>query len=144
LLPLLRGLIHGALIGKSKEELLTPRYSPVDGYWKENPLATLVDEVACGSYKEKDPPVIRGRGYVIRSMEAALWAFHNSDTFQEGCLMAVNLGEDADTTGAVYGQLAGAYYGKSGIPKRWVDKLVKRDLIESIIDKLMKASNNNP
>lgn len=138
------GLIHGALIGKSKEELLTPRYSPVEGYWKENPLEKLVDEVTCGSYKEKEPPEIRGRGYVIRSMEAALWAFHNSDSFEEGCLMAVNLGEDADTTGAVYGQLAGAYYGKSGIPKRWVDKLVKRDLIESIIDKLMKASNNNP
>lgn len=49
-------------------------------------------------------------------MEAALWAFHNSENFQDGCLLAVNLGEDADTTGAIYGQLAGAYYGKKDSP----------------------------
>jgi len=134
------GLIHGAVIGKSKEGLLSPRYSPVDGYWEENPLALLVDEVACGSYKDKEPPKIRGRGYVVRSMEAALWAFHNSDSFEEGCLMAVNLGEDADTTGAIYGQLAGAYYGKCEIPERWLDKLVKLDLIENIIEELIMAS----
>jgi len=124
--------------------LLSPRYSPVEGYWEENPLALLVDEVACGSYKDKEPPEIRGRGYVAKSMEAALWAFHNSDSFEEGCLLAVNLGEDADTTGAIYGQLAGAYYGRSGIPERWMDELVKRNLVESIIEKLMKASYNNP
>ncbi len=134
------GLIHGALIGKSKEELLSPRYSAVENYWEEKPLAALVDEVACGSYKEKEPPAIRGRSYVVRSMEAALWAFHNSDNFEEGCLLAVNLGEDADTTGAIYGQLAGAYYGRNGIPQKWLDKLVMRDLIELIIEELMKAS----
>ncbi len=131
------GLIHGALMGKSKDQILSPGYSVVDNYWEENPLAPLVEEVACGSYKDKEPPEIRGRGYVVRSMEAALWAFHNSDTFEEGCLLAVNLGEDADTTGAIYGQLAGAYYGKSGIPQKWLDKLVKLDLIESKIEGLM-------
>lgn len=135
------GLIHGALIGKSKNELLSPRYSPVVGFWKENPLAPLVDEVVCGSYKHKEPPMIRGRGYVVRSMEAALWAFYNSDSFEEGCLLAVNLGEDADTTGAIYGQLAGAYYGRSSIPKKWLDKLVKRELIESITEGLNKLLN---
>lgn len=140
----LGGLIHGALIGKSKEELLSPRYSAVENYWEEKPLATLVDEVACGSYKEKEPPEIRGRSYVVKSLEAALWAFHKTNNYEEGCLLAVNLGEDADTTGAIYGQLAGAYYGKNCIPKRWVDKLVKLDLIESIIEKLMKASKYNP
>lgn len=135
----LGGLIHGALIGKSKQKLLSPRYSPVNGYWEEKPLATLVDEVACGSYKEKQPPLIRGRSYVVKSLEAAIWAFHNSDNFEEGCLLAVNLGEDADTTGAIYGQLAGAYYGKKGIPRKWLDKLVKQDLIEDIIDDLLEA-----
>ncbi|BDZ71464.1 ADP-ribosylglycohydrolase family protein [Methanobacterium petrolearium] len=130
------GLIHGALIGKSKEELLSPRYSPLPEYWDENPLQNEINEVACGSFKDKEPPQIRGRGFVVKSLEAALWAFHKSETFDEGCLLAVNLGEDADTTGAIYGQLAGAYYGMNGIPQKWSGKLKKLDLIESIIERL--------
>ncbi|HBY77548.1 MAG TPA: ADP-ribosylglycohydrolase, partial [Cyanobacteria bacterium UBA11148] len=71
-----------------------------------------------------------GTGYVVKSLEAALWAFYHSQSFEEGCLLAVNLGDDADTTGAVYGQLAGAFYGEQGIPQSWRDKLAYRDLIE--------------
>jgi ADP-ribosylglycohydrolase len=133
------GLIHGALIGKSKDEILSPRYSPIPGYWDEKPLAPLVDEVACGSFKEKEPPQIRGRGFVVKSLEAALWAFFKTETFEDGCLLAVNLGEDADTTGAIYGQLTGTYYAKSGIPKKWIDKLVKLDLIESLSERLLEV-----
>jgi ADP-ribosylglycohydrolase len=132
------GLIHGALMGKSKDEILSPHYSPVPGYWDENPLLKEINVVASGSFKCKEPPAIRGRGFVVKSLEAALWAFYKSDTFEEGCLLAVNLGEDADTTGAIYGQLAGAYYGKSGIPKKWINSLKKLDLIEFIIDRLFK------
>lgn len=56
---------------------------------------------------------------MVKSLKAALWAFYNSESFEEGCLMAVNLGDDADTTGAIYGQIAGACYGESGIPDKW-------------------------
>ena len=77
---------------------------------------------------------------MVKSLEAALWAFYKSDTYEEGCLLAVNLGEDADTTGAIYGQLAGAYYGKSGIPTKWIKSLKKLDLIESITDKLYQTT----
>lgn len=133
------GLIHGALIGKSKKEILSPQYSPVPGYWEENPLLGEIEEVACGSFKKKEPPEIRGRGFVVKSLEAALWAFYKSETFEEGCLLAVNLGEDADTTGAIYGQLAGAYYGKNGIPSKWIKSLIKIDLIESITDRLYQT-----
>ena len=73
-------------------------------------------------------------------MEAALWAFYKSNSFEEGCLLAVNLGEDADTTGAIYGQLAGAYYGFSNIPYKWRKKLAKTDMIEIIIEKLLNSS----
>ena len=132
------GLIHGALMGKSKDEILSPHYSPVPGYWDEKPLLKEINVVAGGSFKDKEPPEIRGRGFVVKSLEAALWAFYKSDTFEEGCLLAVNLGEDADTTGAIYGQLAGAYYGKSGIPQKWIKSLKKLDLIEFIIDRLFK------
>jgi ADP-ribosylglycohydrolase len=73
-------------------------------------------------------------------MEAALWAFYHSDSFKEGCLLAVNLGNDADTTGAVYGQLAGAFYGEQAIPESWRSKLAHRDLIESFAVRLFELS----
>jgi hypothetical protein len=92
------------------------------------PLMPRVEQVAAGSYKEKDPPQIRGTGYVVESLEAALWAFHRTDNFRDGALLAVNLGDDADTTGAVYGQLAGTYYGEDGIPESWRTVLVMREL----------------
>jgi len=132
------GLIIGAVNGESKEAILSRRYSPIPGYWEENPLASEIDEIACGSYKNKNPPEINGKGFVVRSLEAALWAFHNTESFAEGCLKAVNLGDDADTVGAIYGQIAGAYYGESGIPEEWLNKLVKFDFISDLAGKLIE------
>ena len=85
-------------------------------YWQRHVLAPEIAEIAAGSFKPKNPPQIVGSGYVVRSLEAALWAFHSSSSFREGALRAVNRGNDADTTGAIYGQLAGAFYGESEIP----------------------------
>ena len=132
----LSALIVGALNGAGKAQLLSERYSPAPGLWEEHPLAPEVDEVARGSFRSKSPPEIQGSGYVVRSLEAALWAFHRSDTFEEGCLLAANLGGDADTTAAVYGQIAGAFYGEDGIPEGWRLKLAYRDLIGSYAEKL--------
>ena len=69
------GLIIGALQGKSKEELLAPLFTPVPGLWAREPLAPKVHAVADGSFFKKEPPAIRGSGYVVESLEAALWAF---------------------------------------------------------------------
>ncbi|TFH14584.1 ADP-ribosylglycohydrolase family protein [Candidatus Bathyarchaeota archaeon] len=135
------GLIHGALNGVDKETLLSERYAPVQDYWTTHKLTSKVDAIAVGSYKEKNPPRIKGTGYAVKSLEAALWAFHNSSSFEEGCLLAVNLGDDADTTGAVYGQIAGAYYTSKGIPKRWNDKIVKKELITGYADKLWRLAS---
>jgi ADP-ribosylglycohydrolase len=99
-------------------------------------LAEKIDEIAGGSFKRKDAPEIKGTAYVVKSLEAALWAFWKSESFKEGALLAVNLGDDADTTGAVYGQLAGAYYGMSAMPKLWLKRLAYRLLIESFAEKL--------
>ena len=74
-------------------------------------MADRIAEIANGAFKYREPPEIKGSGYVVESLEAALWAFDRSQDFREGALMAVNLGDDADTTGAIYGQIAGAYYG---------------------------------
>ncbi len=129
-------LIVGALNGVDKESLLLYRYEPLPGIWKRGPLCPTIDAVAAGSFKDRRPPVIRGLGHVVMSLEAALWAFQNSGSFEEGALLAVNLGDDADTTGAVYGQLAGAFYGEEGIPAAWRDKLARRGLITDFADGL--------
>ena len=126
------GMIVGALEGESKDTLLSERYTPVAGLWDRSPLCSELDEIACGSFRDKEPPEIVGSGYVVKSLEAALWAFHKSSSFEEGCLLAVNLGNDADTTAAIFGQVAGAYYGIEGIPKCWREKLAHADLIQRL------------
>lgn len=137
----LAALLVGAVNGVSREELLSSHYSPIPDYWGEHPLVDEIDEIAAGSFKHREPPEIRGTGYVVESLEAALWAFYHSQSFAEGCLLAVNLGDDADTTGAVYGQLAGAFYGAQGIPSSWREQLAYRDLIESFAEQLFSLAN---
>src|SRR5215471_925309 len=134
------GLIVGALQGRTKEELLLTTFAPIRGLWTAYPLTTAIARVANGSFLQAEPPLIRGDGYVTRSLEAALWAFAKSSCFEDGALLAVNLGEDADTTGAVYGQLAGAYYGVNAIPKMWRVRLAKIGLIESYAKRLYDAA----
>jgi ADP-ribosylglycohydrolase len=124
------GLLLAAVGGLSKAQILNNNYEPAMGYFLRAPLTGKVAQIAGGSFMRKEPPQIRGSGYVIHTLEAALWAFHRTDTFRDGALAVVNLGEDADTTGAVYGQIAGAYYGADGIPAEWREKLAMRDLIE--------------
>ncbi len=93
-----------------------------------------------GSFKAKEETEIVGSGYVVQSLEAALWAFHRSASFEHGCLLAVNLGDDADTTGAVYGQLAGAYYGETGIPRHWREKVTQSRRILEQAERLFSLS----
>jgi len=135
------GLIIGAINGASKDELLSMRYSPVPGYWKAHLLTPNIDEIAAGSFKRRQPPEIEGGGYVVVALEAALWAFYHGTSFREGCLLAVNLGDDADTTGAIYGQLAGAYYGEPDIPETWRSRLALRETIESFADQLLALAS---
>lgn len=130
---ILWALIHGA----TKDEVLEPLYSPLGTLVLDDPALRAV---ALGSFKEKQPPAIRGTGYVVQSLEAALWAFYRSDNFRDGALLAVNLGDDADTTGAIYGQIAGACYGLQGIPGPWLEKLHQRELILDLAKRLYEAA----
>ena len=68
--------------------------------------------------------------------EAALWCFLKSGSFEEAVLEAVNLGEDADTTGAIVGQIAGAFYGVDAIPARWLARLYMREEIATLATRL--------
>ena len=140
----LGAIIAGAINGATKDELLSERYCPIDDYWENNPLTPSIDDIAKGSFKDKEPPDIRGTGYVVQSLEAALWAFNKGKTFKEGCLLAVNLGDDADTTGAVYGQIAGAYFGEQGIPQKWLTNLAMRPIILDLAHRLFDSSISRP
>jgi len=132
------GLLVGAIRGDPKGTLLSGRFAPFEGCWENAPLCPEIDEIACGSFKTRQPPEIAGSGYVVRSLEAALWAFHHADSFREGCLLAVNLGDDADTTGAIYGQIAGAHYGVAAIPRPWLETLAQADLITQLASGLFR------
>jgi ADP-ribosyl-[dinitrogen reductase] hydrolase len=81
---------------------------------------------------------VRSSGYVIDSLEAALWAFYHGSSFEESLVLAVNLGEDTDTVGAICGQLAGAYYGVDAIPTRWLEKLHRVEDIKALAARLIK------
>lgn len=124
------GLLIGALEGRTREELLAPRFEPAAGTWAAAPLEERIDAVAAGSYRGKNPPAIRGDGFVVHALEAVLWAFAGARDFRDGLLKVVNLGEDADTTGCIYGALAGAHWGIDAIPEKWRAKLAKRMTLE--------------
>lgn len=90
-------------------------------------------------YKNRDRNDIKSTGYCVDTLDAALWAIANTDNFNDAVLLAVNLGDDADTVGAVTGQIAGALYGFSGIRKDWIEKLAWSDKIIDTAEKLFEA-----
>jgi ADP-ribosylglycohydrolase len=130
-------ILTGLIQGRPREEVLEPSWPPLRRLKEIYPPHPEVDEVAERSFRCKKPPEIVGSGYVVKSLEAALWAFHDAKDFREAVLRAVNLGDDADTTGAVCGQLAGAYWGESGIPQEWRDGVARPDMIERALRGLL-------
>jgi len=131
---MLTGLLHG----HSRDEVLDPSWPAwrtLDQLQWMHPRVREV--VMTRSYLRKNPPLICGSGYVIDSLEASLWAFAGATCFEEAVLKAVNLGEDADTTGAVCGQLAGACWGESGIPESLKTGLAGQHLVAEILEKLV-------
>jgi ADP-ribosyl-[dinitrogen reductase] hydrolase len=123
--------VLAALIqGEDREAVLAPDWKPLQQLHEIKPLHPLIHEICLGSFRQKQPPAIQGSGWVVKSLEASLWAFHDASSFEEAVLKAVNLGDDADTTGAICGQLAGAYWGESGISAPLKSGLARQDLIE--------------
>ena len=100
------------------------------------PYAEKVVEIANRKFLLKGYNELTGSGYVIESMESALWCFMNSESFEEAILLAANIGNDADTTAAICGQIAGAYYGFSGIPERWSSAITKAKEIKRCANEL--------
>lgn len=99
-------------------------------------LHSKYNHICNADFKDKSRHEIDSGTYVISTLEAALWSIWNSDSFEEAMLLAVNLGHDADTVGAVTGQLAGALYGKENIPQKWIDDLYDSERIQMLGNKL--------
>jgi len=131
------GLLFGAIAGVEKEALTTGVFEPYNGAWKGLPLEPAIELVAHTAYK-KSRNDIKSSGYVVDTLEAAIWAFHNTDSFEDGAILAANLGGDADTVAAVYGQIAGAYYGEQLIDPNWIKQLSKFHIFYLYADKLLR------
>ena len=127
---LFAALLCSALAGTSKRDLLASiTYLPTEPKLKE---------LVTGKFIAKQESQIRGAGYCVDSLEASLWCFFNTDSFEAAVLRAANLGDDADTTAAITGQIAGAYYGVEAIPPAWLAPLAMRADIEEMALKLLE------
>jgi ADP-ribosyl-[dinitrogen reductase] hydrolase len=124
-------LLADALEGKSKDDLLAPR-SVI--------AAPAITEIFGGSWRDKSRNEIQSSGYVVHSLEAAIWSVGNTDSFEEAVILAANLADDADTVAAITGQLAGAIWGVSTIPARWLECLAWRERIEHATERLFDAA----
>lgn len=115
-----------------------------EAFWSHGPLHPEVAAIAAGSWSHKEPPEIRGTGYCVDALEAALWAVGGADDFADAVLRAANLGDDADTTAAIAGQLAGARWGASGIRGDWLDRVTHATRIDSLARNLALAGGAAP
>lgn len=120
-------LLVAAFTATTKDQLKQNDYQPA---------TPKVIELSAGFYLEKSYEQLTGSGYVIESLESALWCFHQTSSFREAILLATNIGNDADTTAAICGQLAGAFYGLRNIPEHWVNAVQKYADLLSIADRL--------
>ncbi|RPB01104.1 ADP-ribosylglycohydrolase [Choiromyces venosus 120613-1] len=134
---------------RSKQDLL----DMVKGFEYKN--GRLRDALASGEFVNKPRERISSSGYVLHTLEAALWAFFTTRTFEEGAVLVVNLGDDADTVAAVYGGLAGVWYAdvdfsKDSSPPRtgywservrgWREGLVKPEVLEEVVGDLLRVN----
>jgi ADP-ribosyl-[dinitrogen reductase] hydrolase len=128
----LAAMLHAALAGQPKEQLLQPEAA--------GPRARATGRlgaIVAGSYRDRSPETLRPAGDALDLLEAALWAFHAHATWREGALAAVNLGGSSDVIAALYGQLAGAHYGLRAIPLAWRHSLARGKDLEDLADRLL-------
>lgn len=112
--------------------------TPWHSEWREE-----IKNIANCDYTLVSRSDISSSGYVIHTLEAAVWAVQNSDCFRDAVLLAVNLGDDSDTVGAVTGQIAGARWGMSDIPQKWINCLYERDSIVKKAEELYELGKNH-
>ena len=133
---LLALLLRHILLRDETAEIETCLLAFADAYWEDEDIGAL----AAGDYLTKPEAAIRSGGYVLETLEAALWAFSTSSTAKEALITAVNLGGDCDTVAAITGSLAGAWYGVEQLPEDWLDDLIEASSIKALGEKLLKGA----
>lgn len=127
---ILSNFLHLCFLGKDKTEMLSV-------FNDSNTITRFKDTL----FLTKTIDRINGSGYSVDCLEAALWCFYNTTTLRDAILEAANLGDDADTTAAVCGQIAGAFYGETGIPDEWKQKLFEYEDIGKLAESLYEVGN---
>jgi len=127
-------MIYRAMLGQGKDQILFDTQVKIS--------SPKIKAISDGDYSSKPINQVRGTGYVVESLEASLWCFYRTDSFEEAILQAANLGDDADTTAAVCGQIAGAFYGESGIPDTWLNQLHMQNEITELADQLLEINKD--
>ena len=122
------GLLWDAIGGMDKQTLLQP------GEWQGT---AEIAAIASGGWRGKSRAQISSSGYVVHTLEAAVWCVDQAHSFDEAVLLAANLGDDADTVAAVTGQLAGAVWGLSAIPPSWMEVLAWRSKLQATAQSLL-------
>jgi ADP-ribosyl-[dinitrogen reductase] hydrolase len=131
-------MLHAALSGLPKDEVVAPTRGLAE--LEAAGLRPRVRSILRGRYRSKRPEQMHGGSTIVEALEGALWAFDRTQDFASGAVLAANLGEGSDVVGAVYGQLAGAFYGATAIPPAWRSSLARRDLIEDLADGLFNVA----
>lgn len=124
----IKGLLAGEGIEEAYKDLQFKSQEIFVGTGLEQELSHY-ERILNGSLPQSDEREIMSSGYVVHTLEAALWCLLTTLTYKEAVLKAINLGLDTDTVGAVTGGLAGVYYGLSGIPEEWITTIIKHDMI---------------
>ena len=102
-------------------------------------LASQAADRIEGGWRGLHRDAVFGTGWVVQSLQAAVWAVSRTTDFRSAVLLAANLGDDADTTAAIAGQLAGAVYGMTGIPDDWLAVVAWRERLEITAERLFNA-----
>jgi ADP-ribosyl-[dinitrogen reductase] hydrolase len=121
-------MLADAIAGEGRDDVLAP---------DRTSRSRAVAQILAGSWRGKRREEVRSSGYVIHSLEAAIWCVARTADFRSAVLLAANLGDDADTVAAITGQLAGALYGASAIPQPWLEKLAWRERLTSVAEDLL-------
>lgn len=120
------------LDGLSAAEAYRAGIAAIDQRYAEHEERSAFERVLNGGLANLRREEIRSSGYVVDTLEAALWCLLTTGSYREAALKAVNLGEDTDTTGAVVGGLAGILYGEAGIPEEWLSQITKLDELQRL------------
>lgn len=133
-------IVENLMNGENKEEAVSAGVQSLQHNIEI--VSVLADYNRLPNIQQLERAEVRSSGYVVDTLEAALWCFLKTDNYRDCVLAAVNLGEDTDTIATIAGGLAGIYYGysgKNGIPDEWIEQIARKDWIAEVCEEFEKV-----